>query len=54
VFTVNGAEHAVSFDDAGSAWGCTRAVPLGSLPNEHGTWMYGRNGWCAGAWPGLA
>jgi hypothetical protein len=21
----------------------------GVLPNEHGTWTYGRNGWCDGA-----
>jgi len=33
---------------AGSPLGCTLQVPLGSLPNEHGTWYYGRNGWCDG------
>ena len=23
-------------------------VPMGSEPNEHGTWLYGRDGWCDG------
>ena len=23
-------------------------VPLGVVPNEHGTWLYGRDGWCDG------
>ena len=23
-------------------------VRQGSVPNEHGTWQYGRNGWCDG------
>lgn len=32
----------------GTQWGCTLAVPYGSEPNEHGTWFYGRNGWCDG------
>ena len=22
---------------------------LGAVPNEHGTWFYGRGGWCDGA-----
>jgi hypothetical protein len=24
-------------------------VREGFVPNEHGTWQYGRNGWCDGA-----
>ncbi|KAL6745641.1 PHM/PNGase F domain-containing protein [Haematococcus lacustris] len=48
-FTVNGVEeHVASFDTAGSAWGCSQEVRRGALPNEHGTWFYGRNGWCDG------
>lgn len=23
-------------------------VPMGMEPNEHGTWYYGRDGWCDG------
>jgi hypothetical protein len=34
--------------NAGSPLGCAAQVPDGSVPNEHGTWMYGRNGWCDG------
>ena len=36
------------FDTAGTATGCADQVSDGSEPNEHGTWMYGRNGWCDG------
>ena len=39
---------AAQFMAAGSALGCTEFVPDGALPNEHGTWYYGRNGWCDG------
>ncbi len=38
----------MSFDAAGTAWGCTSAVPDGAVPNERGTWFYSRNGWCDG------
>lgn len=54
-FVVNGHDHNTSaiawdrFMQAGSDDGCTDFVPTGSVPNEHGTWMYGRNGWCDGA-----
>ena len=27
---------------------CSLQVLEGVVPNEHGTWMYGRNGWCNG------
>ena len=33
---------------AGTPEGCTKQVALGSIPNEHGTWYYGRDGWCDG------
>lgn len=48
VFSVNGANHSVTYREAGTQWGCADKVPQGSVPNEHGTWMYGRNGWCDG------
>ncbi|KAK9835916.1 hypothetical protein WJX74_010910 [Apatococcus lobatus] len=47
-FSVNGHEHLVNFTNAGTTWGCADQVPLGVEPNEHGTWQYGRNGWCDG------
>ncbi|CAG6013954.1 unnamed protein product [Menidia menidia] len=36
------------FDSAGTALGCTMRVRGGAVPNEHGTWLYGRGGWCDG------
>ena len=33
---------------AGTQWGCADRVTQGSVPNEHGTWQYGRAGWCDG------
>lgn len=36
------------FDSAGTALGCTMRVREGAVPNEHGTWLYGRGGWCDG------
>uniref|UniRef100_A0A4W3HJL8 Si:dkey-256h2.1 n=1 Tax=Callorhinchus milii TaxID=7868 RepID=A0A4W3HJL8_CALMI len=37
-----------TFDNAGTAFGCADKVLEGVVPNEHGTWLYGRNGWCDG------
>lgn len=54
-FVVNGVDFntsTIAFDrfmKAGSDFGCTDFVTSGSVPNEHGTWYYGRNGWCDGA-----
>ncbi|DBA77212.1 TPA: hypothetical protein ACH3X1_009783 [Trebouxia sp. C0004] len=47
-FTVNGHEHMLEFTEAGKPWGCADKVLEGSEPNEHGTWQYGRGGWCDG------
>lgn len=33
---------------AGTPFGCADLVKTGVEPNEHGTWLYGRNGWCDG------
>lgn len=33
---------------AGSATGCLEQVGSGVVPNQGGTWVYGRNGWCPG------
>ena len=33
----------------GTLEGCADGTPItGVEPNEHGTWLYGRNGWCNG------
>lgn len=36
------------FKNAGTALGCAERVREGVVPNEHGTWLYGRDGWCDG------
>ena len=36
------------FSNAGTPTGCADRVRDGVEPNEHGTWLYGRDGWCDG------
>lgn len=36
------------FKNAATAMGCANRVSDGAIPNEHGTWLYGRDGWCCG------
>ena len=33
---------------SGTLFGCADQVPTCVEPNEHGTWLYGRDGWCDG------
>jgi hypothetical protein len=40
--------HEETFDNAGTNVGCTLATLSGALPNEHGTWPYGRDGCATG------
>lgn len=40
--------NTLTFKSAGSPLGCSLKVPDGAVPNEHGTWLYGRGGWCDG------
>lgn len=47
-FVINGHEHSIRFSEAGTPLGCANAVRTGVEPNEHGTWVYGRDGWCDG------
>ena len=47
-FFINGQQWSLDFSKSGTQLGCTEAVRNGSLPNEHGTWFYGRSGWCDG------
>jgi hypothetical protein len=46
--TVAGVAHSETFDNAGTDEGCAYQTLNGALPNEHGTWLYGRDGWCDG------
>ena len=36
------------FMEAGTDFGCANKIGNGATPNEHGTWYFGRNGWCNG------
>lgn len=47
-FTVNGVTHTLAFPEARSIDGCARRVDRGVVPNQHGTWYFGRGGWCPG------
>ncbi|XP_072020016.1 uncharacterized protein [Amphiura filiformis] len=49
-FVVNAKhENVKNFSTAGTLLGCAVGKPItGVEPNEHGTWLYGRNGWCNG------
>jgi hypothetical protein len=47
-FTVNSTPHVRDFPGAGSAEGCMQQVDAGTVPNQYGTWWYGRGGWCPG------
>ena len=33
---------------AGDAYGCRDQIDDGTVPNQYGTWIYGRGGWCPG------
>lgn len=47
-FGVNGTDNELSFSEAGSTYGCMEQTGDGTVPNQYGTWWYGRNGWCPG------
>ena len=47
-FVVNKIHNYIRVFHAGTAMGCADRVPEGEVPNEHGTWLYGRDGWCDG------
>ncbi|XP_071505492.1 uncharacterized protein [Diadema antillarum] len=47
-FVVNDHPNVNKFTNAGTPEGCADRTPTGVEPNEHGTWLYGRDGWCDG------
>jgi len=48
-FTLNGgSKHSLDFPMAKSSDGCRKRVEEGVVPNQHGTWYFGRGGWCPG------
>lgn len=48
LFTVNGTVHRQRFPEVQTLNGCADRVNEGVTPNQHGTWYYGRGGWCPG------
>lgn len=48
IFSVNGVTHRQSFPEAQQNSTCLQRVTEGVVPNQHGTWYYGRGGWCPG------
>lgn len=47
-FGVNGEEHLVHFPEIGDQEHCQNDVVNGTIPNQYGTWFYGRSNWCPG------
>jgi len=47
-FTVGGMDFLQSFPEARAANACAERVGEGVVPNQHGTWYFGRGGWCPG------
>ena len=47
-FTVNGAPFVKEHPEADDPLGCVKDVAAGTVPNQFGTWFFGRGGWCPG------
>ncbi len=47
-FFINGTERLLQFTEPGDNYGCMDQTGIGTVPNQYGTWWYGRNGWCPG------
>ncbi len=48
VFYVNGTPYEIDFNNAGTDRGCFDLVNEGVVPNQYGSWPFGRAGWCPG------
>ncbi len=47
-FNVNGTDNVFSFPITDQSYGCMDQIGEGTVPNQYGTWWYGRDGWCPG------
>ncbi len=47
-FKVNGTEFRKEHKEAGTSNKCVDHVDDGMVPNQGGTWWFGRGGWCPG------
>lgn len=48
IFTIDGTANTVELSNAGTETGCMEMAGQGVVPNQYGTWWYGRSGWCPG------
>jgi hypothetical protein len=46
--SVNGQVHLKEHPEAGTEEGCIEQLENGMVPNQPGTWWFGRGGWCPG------
>jgi hypothetical protein len=47
-FFVNGEDNEIEIAITNSRFGCMEQTNEGTVPNQYGTWWYGRDGWCPG------
>ena len=47
-FIVNGIDNVQDFPIVDDQRGCMGRIDEGTVPNQYGTWWYGRAGWCPG------
>jgi hypothetical protein len=47
-WTVNGAIHVEDHPTVGQNTGCISELSNQMIPNQYGTWWFGRGGWCPG------
>lgn len=47
-FTVGDSTYVKDHPEANQPLGCVEDVANGTVPNQFGTWFYGRGGWCPG------
>ncbi len=47
-FTVNGTPFTKTHPEVNTWFGCADQVAAGVVPNQFGTWIFGRAGWCPG------
>jgi hypothetical protein len=48
LFDVNGTIFEQGYPMVGDQLGCAKQIDKGVVPNQWGTWWYGRGGWCPG------
>ena len=47
-FVVGGETYTEDHPEANDYYGCRDAVDIGVYPNQYGSWIFGRAGWCPG------